>query len=148
MRCLPLPLLRNPRSTDSPAAAKSAEVLRGLAPRLAACALLIPSMAAAQTATATAPSRAKAAPNKPYTPPKTPWGDPDLQGLWPGSINIPLQRPASFGTRNELTDQELADRDKQERQRVEGGHWIEYYASNRQASLIVDPPDGRLPPMT
>ena len=27
-----------------------------------------------------------------YVPPKTPWGDPDLQGLWPGSVNIPLQR--------------------------------------------------------
>ena len=144
MRRLPLPLLRNSRTTDSPAAA--AEFLCGLAPRLAACALLIVSIAAAQTAPP--PSRTKAASNKAYTPPKTPWGDPDLQGLWPGSINIPLQRPVSFGTRNELTDKELAERDAQEKQRVEGGHWIEYYPSNRQASLIVDPPDGRLPPMT
>ena len=86
--------------------------------------------------------------SKPFTPPKTPWGDPDLQGLWPGSLNIPLQRPASFGTRNELTDKELAERDAQEKTRVENGHWIEYYASTRQASLIVDPKDGRLPPMT
>src|SRR5215471_8496124 len=86
--------------------------------------------------------------SKPFTPPKTPWGDPDLQGLWPGSLNIPLQRPASFGTRNELTDKELAERDAQEKTRVENGHWIEYYASTRQASLIIDPKDGRLPPMT
>jgi hypothetical protein len=91
---------------------------------------------------------AKAAAAKPFTPPKTPWGDPDLQGLWPGSLNIPLQRPASFGERNVLTDEELAARDKAEAQRVETGHWIEYYAAVRQASLIVDPKNGRLPPMT
>jgi hypothetical protein len=85
---------------------------------------------------------------KNYTPPKTPWGDPDLQGLWPGSLNIPLQRPESFGERNTLTDAELAARDKAETERVENGHWIEYYPATRQASLIVDPKNGRLPPMT
>ena len=90
----------------------------------------------------TAPARAKS-----YTPPKTPWGDPDLQGLWPGSLNIPLQRPESFGERNVLTDEELKARDKAEEQRVENGHWIEYYPATRQASLIVDPKNGRLPPM-
>jgi hypothetical protein len=95
-----------------------------------------------------APAKLKAAATKSYTPPKTPWGDPDLQGLWPGSLNIPLQRPASFGERNLLTDKELAQRDAVEKTRVENGHWIEYYAATRQASLIVDPKDGRLPPMT
>ena len=85
---------------------------------------------------------------KPYTPPKTPWGDPDLQGLWPGSLNIPLQRPESFGDRNTLTDEELQARNEAEAKRVEGGHWIEYYAAVRQASLIVDPKNGRFPPMT
>ena len=93
------------------------------------------------------PAPAKPKPARTYTPPKTPWGDPDLQGLWPGSLNIPLQRPASFGERNVLTDKELADRDAAEAKRVEGGHWIEYYPATRQASLIVDPKDGRLPPM-
>jgi hypothetical protein len=95
-----------------------------------------------------ASAKPKTASTKTYTPPKTPWGDPDLQGLWPGSLNIPLQRPASFGERNVLTDKELAERDAQEKTRVENGHWIEYYAATRQASLIVDPKDGRLPPMT
>lgn len=98
--------------------------------------------------TAPAPAKPKpAAPAKTYTPPKTPWGDPDLQGLWPGSLNIPLQRPESFGERNVLTDDELKARDKAEEQRVENGHWIEYYPATRQASLIVDPKNGRLPPM-
>src|SRR5256885_10475417 len=42
----------------------------------------------------TAKSKVKA-----YTPPKTPWGDPDLQGIWPATdlINVPVQRPESFG---------------------------------------------------
>ena len=105
---------------------------------------------AAQTPTAgpAAKPATKPAATKSYTPPKTPWGDPDLQGLWPGSVNIPLQRPASMGTRATLTEKEFQDRDSSERKRVENGHWIEYYPASYQASLIVDPPDGRLPPMT
>jgi hypothetical protein len=39
---------------------------------------------------------------KTYVPPKTPWGDPNLQGLWPGSVNIPLQRPENMGDRDTL----------------------------------------------
>ena len=42
--------------------------------------------------------------DKPWTPPKTPWGDPDLQGQWPAIANIPMQRPASFGLRATLND--------------------------------------------
>ena len=92
-------------------------------------------------------SPAKPTATKAYVPPKTPWGDPDLQGLWPGSINIPLQRPESFGERNTLTEQELKARDAAEKTRVDNGHWIEYYPAVNQASLIVDPKNGRLPPM-
>ena len=47
-----------------------------------------------------------------WTPPRTPWGDPDLEGLWPGTdfVGVPLQRPEGLGTRNELTDAEFATR--------------------------------------
>ena len=47
-----------------------------------------------------------------YSAPKTPWGDPDLQGIWSGdsAFGIPLQRPESFGTRGELNDKEYADK--------------------------------------
>jgi hypothetical protein len=47
-----------------------------------------------------------------YHVPRTPWGDPDLEGKWPGSSasGIPLQRAESLGTRNTLTDAEFADR--------------------------------------
>src|SRR5215472_3524649 len=100
-----------------------------------------------------------------YTPPKLPWGDPDLQGQWPATANIPMQRPANFGTRNELTDQELAQRQLQAERQNESdtqefttgkdnvtinppGYWVEHGKPNRQASLVVDPPDGRIPPMT
>jgi len=85
---------------------------------------------------------------KAYVPPKTPWGDPDLQGLWPGSVNIPLQRPENMGDRDTLTQQEVTARDKASKQRVATGTWIEYYPASAQASLVVDPKNGRLPPMT
>ena len=47
-----------------------------------------------------------------YRAPRTSWGDPDLQGKWPGTNmgGVPLQRPESFGTRNVLTDDEFAAR--------------------------------------
>jgi len=41
-----------------------------------------------------------------YTAPKTPWGDPDLQGLWPAAANIPMQRPANLGDRSTLSKEE------------------------------------------
>jgi hypothetical protein len=45
-----------------------------------------------------------------FVQPRTPWGDPDLQGFWPGveMAGVPLQRPARFGTRNVLTDEDFA----------------------------------------
>ena len=97
---------------------------------------------------------------------RTPWGDPDLQGVWPSGhlIDVPFERPASFGARAELTDQEFAQRTAAITRQAEadgeefaagGGrgvnppsHWLERGQPSRQASLIVDPPDGRLPPMT
>ena len=44
--------------------------------------------------------------------PRTPWGDPDLQGTWPGGsvIAVPFERPPEFGTRATLTDAEAAQR--------------------------------------
>src|SRR4051812_30108787 len=47
-----------------------------------------------------------------YRTPRTPWGDPDLQGMWPSTdmVGTPLQRPASFGSRNVLTEEEFKAR--------------------------------------
>jgi len=100
-----------------------------------------------------------------WTPPKTSWGDPDLQGQWPATANIPMQRPANLGERAELTDAELAQRESQsKKQAAEDGeevakgnsevtinppsYWVERGKPVRQASLVVDPPNGRIPPMT
>ena len=49
---------------------------------------------------------------KPAAAPKTPWGDPDISGVWTSdaAIGIPLQRPDEFGGRAELTDEEFADK--------------------------------------
>src|SRR4051812_15248519 len=50
-----------------------------------------------------------------YVAPKTPWGDPDLQGIYTSNDNVgvPVERPAKFGTRMYLNDQEFAERDLQ-----------------------------------
>ncbi len=101
---------------------------------------------------------------KVWTPPKTPWGDPDLQGQWPATANIPMQRPANLGDRAELTDAELAQRESQaKKQAAEDGeeiakggdvtinppsYWVERGKPVRQASLVIDPPNGRIPPLT
>ena len=130
---------------------------------------LSPPDAAAQ---ANSPARATAAAggSKTWTVPRTPWGDPDLQGLWPASDmqGTPYERPAQFGERATLTPQELAERQAQSArqdevdaetvvntQRAPRGtgtgppsHWGERGRPSLQASLIVDPPDGRFPPMT
>jgi hypothetical protein len=99
---------------------------------------------------------------------RTPWNDPDLQGVWPTSTanGVPFERPQQFGLRAQLTDAEFAERVAAgERQTVADAeqfvapgpavttplgpsHWFEWGRASRQTSLIVDPPDGRLPPMT
>jgi hypothetical protein len=102
---------------------------------------------------------------KPYTPPKTAWGDPDLQGVWPGNMGVPMQRPEALGTRAELTDEEFAQRQKTAQKQAQAdqeefvkpdqpvtinppSYWTERGKPVRQTSLIVDPPNGRLPPLT
>ncbi len=100
---------------------------------------------------------------------RTPWGDPDLHGEWTseGEYGVPFERPAQFGTRQFLTDEEYAKRLDDTRRRderdlapvdvlsghVDGPsapipHWREYNTDSRRTSLVVDPPDGRLPPRT
>ena len=98
---------------------------------------------------------------------RTAWGDPDLQGEWTseGEYGVPLERSVQFGTRAFLTDEEYAKRIEEVRIRDERDlapvdvlsgkvdapnapipHWREYNTTSRRTSLIIDPPDGRLPP--
>ncbi len=119
---------------------------------------------AAKVTPAAAKEAATASAKTNWTPPKTSWGDPDLQGQWPATANIPMQRPVNLGDRAELTDAELAQRESQaKKQAAEDGeevakgtdvtinppsYWVERGKPVRQASLVVDPPDGRIPPLT
>jgi hypothetical protein len=110
-------------------------------------------------------AQTKAPAAKAYTGPKTPWGDPDLQGTWTSDdcIGTPMQRPAEAGEKLYLTDAELTEReatiarqaanDKQEfvasnaRAVVNPpGHWGERARRPcRQTSLVIDPANGRTP---
>ena len=97
-----------------------------------------------------------------YQPGKTAWGDPDLRGTWPidNIASLPFQRPAQFGDRFYLTDEEFAARQEQagmfderyaeedENDTIGMGHWVESDASGRRTSLLVSPADGQLPAMT
>jgi hypothetical protein len=83
-----------------------------------------------------------------WTVPRTPWGDPDLQGLWP-SIDMqgtPYERPPELAGKAVLNDEEFAARAKEQNARRRG--WGETGVAQRQASLIVEPADGRFPPLT
>jgi hypothetical protein len=121
-------------------------------------------LAAIPLSAQTAKPAAKSA-SKTYTAPRTPWGDPDLQGQWPATANIPMQRPANLGERATLTEEELKQRQAQAAQAAEGdseefatsetavsinppGYWVERGKPHAQASLVVDPPNGRIPPLT
>jgi hypothetical protein len=92
-----------------------------------------------------------------YTVPKTPWGDPDLQGVWSSddTSGVPMQRPADLGTNLYQSEELWAARQKQTQQGIQNalnaiGTFRGDYArrSFRQTSLIVDPPDGRTPAFT
>jgi len=110
--------------------------------------------------------------------PRTPWGAPDIQGIWSSNTITPLERPAKYADREFLTDQEVAaevaareqaaeqrrraprgkvadlDAPPDEAARVVGAYQSEWspagrnYVRTKRTSLIVDPPDGRIPPLT
>ena len=92
--------------------------------------------------------------------PRTPWGDPDLQGLWTNTTTTPMERPDDLADKEALSSEELAVRDAEVAEAVSfdnisdgnvGAYnefWVERGALITQTSLIVDPPDGKLPPMT
>jgi hypothetical protein len=96
---------------------------------------------------------------------RTPWGDPDLQGIWTDVYETPLQRPAKYAGREFLTEEEIAALDKQRsailrrdhrepqgsERDVSGAYNAVFETvkpTGRRTSLVVDPPDGRIPAYT
>jgi hypothetical protein len=96
---------------------------------------------------------------------KTPWGEPDLQGIWTDESDTPLQRSPKFANQEYLTEAQRAELDRERSnlmrrdKRVERGTELDvagaYNAvftsqkrTGARTSLIIDPPNGRIPPMT
>jgi hypothetical protein len=109
------------------------------------------------TASATSPTAPSAL--------KTPWGEPDLQGIWMDESDTPLQRPAKYANQEFFTEAQRAELDKERAallgrdKRVERGTELDVAGAYNAAfmsikrtgvrtSLIVDPPNGRIPPLT
>jgi hypothetical protein len=92
---------------------------------------------------------------------KTSWGEPDLQGIWTEEFDTPLQRPAKFGNQEFFTDVQRADLDTArtavlnrfatEREINGAYNAATFFTTKRtgsRTSKIVDPPNGRIPPLT
>jgi hypothetical protein len=115
--------------------------------------------AANPEASAKRPQAAKAGK---WTPLRTPWGEPDLQGVWSYATITPLERPDSKAGTGVLSDEEVAILDKEARTgadrrdgtpeadlaRAYNAFWYDRGKSDGRTSLIVDPADGRLPSLT
>jgi hypothetical protein len=96
---------------------------------------------------------------------KTPWGEPDLQGIWTDETTTPLQRPAKYADKESFTEAERVELDRartevlgRERRAERGTErdvsgsynnvFVSFKKTGPRTSLIVDPPNGRLPPLT
>jgi hypothetical protein len=116
-----------------------------------------PVITVGQSRQAPAETTAAARRVKGWAPPRTPWGHPDLQGVWTSDDmrSVPTQRPDSAAGRASLTPEEFA-------RRASGDEGSRDRAVNKETvlrnewgvrtfgytSLVSDPPDGRIPPMT
>ena len=127
----------------------------GAVATLIAAVSLAPAPVAGQAPTA-------AAKTADWSPPRTAWGEPDLQGIWTNETITPFERPSELAGKPFLTKEEaveLEERTAQRRAAQDGtsppgsvGSYNQIWfdrgtevLSTRQTSLVVDPPDGRVP---
>ena len=160
-----------PLGTPGPAQ-KAAQVKRGYLTSVTALplAMTLFQFASAQVAgQAPAASGAKAAAPKAAPARRTSWGAPDLPGIWGKAEDVSLQRPARYANKEFFTDAERAELDKRivgilgrdasenrrkrgTEQDVGGAYNAAIFTTHlrvgRRTSLVVDPPDGRIPPIT
>jgi catechol 2,3-dioxygenase-like lactoylglutathione lyase family enzyme len=101
---------------------------------------------------------ANASTRKPYTAPKLPWGEPDLQGVYTSnsSHGIPLERPKDLTNVKELTAEQAEARRERgtlgsiwgyEREWRDTTLGLVKTAPSTQVAMIIDPPEGRIPPI-
>src|SRR5215471_5728578 len=133
--------------------------------RLAVPALTV-ALAASFSITAQTPVSTKPAASKAWTAPRTPDGKPDLQGIWNSATLTPFERPKEYAGKEFFTPQEAAAFTKDELYRVDGDRrdggggadvgraynefWRERggLSPDLRTSMVIDPPDGRIPPLT
>ena len=141
-------------------------LLAGMATTIAVVLLVMRAVAGRTSATT---GNAPAVAVKTGPPPRTPWGEPDLQGIWSRAVDVPLERPAKYANQELLTDAERTELDRQisdivrrdstEGRRARGTErdvnsefnqepFTVHLPVGRRTSLIVDPPDGRIPRLT
>ena len=139
-------------------------LLAGMATAIAMVALVMYAVAGRNSATTSKAPTARTGPA-----PKTPWGEPDLQGIWSRDVDIPLERPAKYANQEFFTDAQRAELDRQisgiisrdstESRRAPGTErdvntefsqeaFTVHLPVGRRTSLIVDPPDGKMPRLT
>ena len=127
-------------------------------------ALAIAALAAMPCSAQTPAAFATEKTTKSWTLSKTPDGQPDFQGFWSNATMTPLERPRELGNKAFFTEQEAADRERRllsdlSTDRRDGPAEVDVNRSYNElwrerghlllrTSLIVDPPDGRLPPLT
>jgi hypothetical protein len=111
--------------------------------------------------TATSAQAPAASGTAPVAALKTPWGEPDLQGIWTDEFDTPLQRPAKYADQEFFTAAQrteldaarsaILDRFANERE-INGAYNAATFFSTKRTgprtSKIVDPPNGRVPPLT
>lgn len=145
------------RRNDQPAdAAAAAPFWSGLT-RLVCVATLVVTSACGGPSPAAAPVPAPGG----WTPPRTPWGDPDLQGQWNNQSSTPLERPSQgpLAGRETLSTEEAEALYQAERQSFDeapppgdpgtyNAFWRDDGRALTRTSLIIDPPDGRVPAYT
>lgn len=129
---------------------------RGARRSLLATGLLAAGFLAILATAGTAQTTPAAAPQpKSWTVPHLAGGDPDLEGVWNYGTATPLERPAQWAGRTTISEQEAVAWEKDNAQRRSAGNntagadWWEpqnFILKNRRTALIIDPPDGRLPP--
>jgi hypothetical protein len=139
---------------------------RAFTPLAILAAVCICGPAAAQNGAAPTPSKLRSAPaegaaaavvDPSWKAPRTSWGHPSLEGVWTTDDlrSVPMNRPASFGTRETLTEAEFAERAQADEggrdEAVNVGSFLQHEWGVRSfgySSLVIDPPNGRMPEMT